>query len=121
MRDAPQCFRKRGWITNGPRDNAQCRSVVPMLLICHVALRHRFALWATLAHVTDNANDRHALKRIEGTKDCPAEWVLVGKRFSNHCFINHRDKRPIDRIALAEVTSVLKWNAQRRERARCDN
>jgi hypothetical protein len=59
--DRSHCFRKRVWIAYGPHDKAQSRSVERVLAVRYVALRHRFAGGATLPHVTDNTNDRHAL------------------------------------------------------------
>ena len=43
-----RCFRKSGWIANCPRDNAQSRSVVPVMLVW---LYHLLWLFRHLPHV----------------------------------------------------------------------
>src|SRR5437016_7867361 len=88
-----------------------------MLQIRHVALRHRFTLRAALPHVANDTNDLHALQRIKGTEDGPAERTLVGKGFSNQRLIHHRNKGSVRRVAVAEAASALQRNSERRERA----
>lgn len=92
-----------------------------MLPVRHVALRHRVALRAALPYIADNTDDRHALKRVEGAIDCPAERVLFRKRSSHQRLINHRDEGPVRCIGVVEVTSNLQGNSQRREGAGRDD
>jgi hypothetical protein len=71
-----------------------------------------------LPHVADDTDDRHALEGIEGTKDGPAERVLVRKCLSSNRLIDHRDERPVKRIAVIEVAPGPQRDSERRERTR---
>ena len=102
MRQPPQRLCERVGIARSPHNQAQCRSVERMLQIRHVALRHGFPVRAALPHVTNDTNNLHAVQRVEGTEDGPAQRIFVGKRFSDHCLIYHRDKR------LSNVSLSLK-------------
>ena len=82
-----------------------------MLTVGHVTLRQRLPRRATLPHVTDYADDSHPLVGIEGTKDCSAKWVLIGERLSNQGLIHDGNERPVERVAVVEIASVLQGNS----------
>ena len=88
-------------------DDIERAAVVRVLPVRHVALRHRLDRRIALAHVTDDADDRHALLPIETTEDRPADRVLAAERFPNERLIDDGDERPVGGIALVEIAAAL--------------